>query len=136
WRFSGSRTLSDTAERTAQRAVAISFWLLAPFIALESIRNLVTGHHAESSLLGIVLTASSVVLMPLLGVAKHRLGSQLGSAATAGEGTQNYMCAAQGAAVLASLAVTASWSGGWWLDGAVGLIIAAWSVWEGRQAWN
>ena len=136
WRFTGVRTLSDTAERAAQRAVAISFWLLAPYVAVESIRNLAAGHHPETSLLGIVLTGSSVLLMPLLGHAKQRLGRTLNSRATAGEGTQNYMCAAQGAAVLVGLAVIAVWSGGWWIDGVVGLAIAAWSVWEGRRAWN
>src|SRR5487761_1205098 len=45
WRFTGPRTLSETAERRAQRGVAISFWLLAPYIAAESIRDLITGHH-------------------------------------------------------------------------------------------
>jgi divalent metal cation (Fe/Co/Zn/Cd) transporter len=136
WRFSGARTFSETAERRAQRAVAISFWLLAPYIAVESIRNLSGGHHPETSLLGIALTASSVLIMPVLGRAKQRLGARLDSRATAGEGTQNYMCAAQGAAVLVGLVVVALWSGGWWIDAAVGLVIAAWSVWEGREAWN
>src|SRR3954452_20341383 len=83
WRFTGSRTLSETAERSAQRAVAISFWLLAPYVAIESIRNLVTGHHPATSLVGIILTASSVVLMPLLGHAKQRLALTLNSRATA-----------------------------------------------------
>lgn len=36
WRFSGRRTLSETAERRAQIAVAISFFLLAPYIAFEA----------------------------------------------------------------------------------------------------
>ena len=45
----------------------------------------------------------------------------MGSAATAGEGTQNYMCAAQAAAVLLGLAVTAAWPAAWWLDPAIGL---------------
>src|SRR5437764_2452083 len=39
WRFTGSRTLSETAEGRAVKAVAISFWLLAPYIAVESVRN-------------------------------------------------------------------------------------------------
>ncbi|OOK83026.1 hypothetical protein BZL30_1563 [Mycobacterium kansasii] len=30
WRFTGNRTLSQTAERRAQRGVAVSFWLTAP----------------------------------------------------------------------------------------------------------
>jgi divalent metal cation (Fe/Co/Zn/Cd) transporter len=32
--------------------------------------------------------------------------------------------------------VTASWAGGWWLDPVIGLAIAAWSVWEGIEAWR
>ena len=136
WRFTGSRTLSETAERRAQRGVAVSFWLIAPYIAAESLRNLFGEHRAETTVIGIVLTAIAVVLMPLLGYAKHRLGTRLDSAATAGEGTQNYLCAAQAAAVLIGLAVTAIWPGGWWLDPVIGLGIAAVAVWEGVESWR
>jgi divalent metal cation (Fe/Co/Zn/Cd) transporter len=116
WRFTGSRTLSEGAERRAQRAVAISFWLLAPYIAAEAIRYLAGHHPASSTVLGIALTASSVLIMPVLGVIKRRLARRLGSGATAGEGTQNLICAAQAGAVLLALAVTAVWPAGWWLD--------------------
>ena len=136
WRFTGSRTVSETAERRAQRGVAVSFWLIAPYIAAESVRNLLGEHRAEATVIGIVLTAIAVVQMPLLGYAKHRLGKRLGSAATAGEGTQNYLCAAQAAAVLISLALTATWPGGWWLDPVIGLGIAAVAVWEGVKSWR
>ena len=136
WRFTGSRTVSETAERRAQRAVAVSFWLLAPYVAVQAIRDL-SGHHpAATSVLGIVITASSVVIMPVLGTAKRRLGQRLDSGATAGEGTQNLMCAAQAAAVLAGLVVVAAWPGGWPVDPLVALGIAAWSVWEGIQSWR
>lgn len=70
------------------------------------------------------LAASSLLVMPVLGYAKQRLGACLGSGATAGEGIQNYLCAAQAGAVLLSLAVTATWSGGWWIDPVIGLAIA------------
>jgi divalent metal cation (Fe/Co/Zn/Cd) transporter len=136
WRFSGARTLSETAERRAQRGVAVSFWLIAPYIAVESLRNLFGQHRAETTVIGIVLTAIAVVLMPLLGYAKRRLGARLGSAATAGEGTQNYLCAAQAAAVLIGLAVTAASPGGWWLDPVIGLGVAAVAVWEGVESWR
>jgi divalent metal cation (Fe/Co/Zn/Cd) transporter len=136
WRFTGARALSQTAERRAQRAVAVSFWLLAPFIAAESARDLADGHHAEATVAGIVLTAVALLVMPLLGLAKHRLAARLGSTATAGEGTQNYLCAAQAAAVLAGLAVTAAWPGGWWADPVIGLGIAAAAAWEGVQSWR
>jgi divalent metal cation (Fe/Co/Zn/Cd) transporter len=136
WRFTGARTLSETAERRAQQAVAVSFWLLAPYIGIEAVRDLLGGHHAGTTLLGIVLTALSVVVMPLLGVAKHRLGARLDSEATAAEGTQNLICAAQAGAVLVGLAVTAAWSRGSWVDPVIALGIAAWSVWEGVAAWR
>jgi hypothetical protein len=42
WRFTGTRTMSESAERRAQRGVAISFWLLAPYIAIQAIRDLAT----------------------------------------------------------------------------------------------
>jgi divalent metal cation (Fe/Co/Zn/Cd) transporter len=135
WRFTGSRTFSETAERRAERAVAVSFFLLAPYIAIEATRSLVSGDRPETSILGIAVTASSVVLMPALGIAKRRLGQQLGSGATAGEGTQNLLCAAQGAAVLVGLAANAA-VGAWWLDGVVALGLAAFAVNEGRDAWR
>jgi divalent metal cation (Fe/Co/Zn/Cd) transporter len=135
WRFTGARTHSETAERRAERAVAISFFLLAPYIAIEAVRALATGEHPSISVLGIAVTASSVVLMPALGIAKRRLGEQLGSGATAGEGTQNLLCAAQGAAVLVGLAANAA-VGAWWLDGVIALGLAVIAVREGRDAWR
>jgi divalent metal cation (Fe/Co/Zn/Cd) transporter len=136
WRFSGSRTLSPTAERRAQIGVAWSFWLTAPYIAAESIHHLLDAHHAETSVIGIALTMASLVLMPMLGRAKHRLAVRLGSAATAGEGTQNYLCGAQAAAVLVGLAVVASWPSCWWFDPVIGLGIAAVAIWQGVRSWR
>lgn len=37
WRFTGNRTISADAERRAQKWVAISFFLLAPYVAAEAI---------------------------------------------------------------------------------------------------
>ena len=136
WRYTGSRMLSETAERRAQKAVAVSFWLLAPYIAIQAIRDLAAHHPASTTALGIAVTAASVIIMPVLGVAKHRLGGRLGSGATAGEGTQNLMCAAQAAAVLLALTVVAIWPGGWPVDPIIALGIAGWSVWEGTQSWR
>ena len=135
WRFSGGRTLSDTAEERAQKAVGVSFWLLAPLVAVESIRNLVTGHHPEFTLLGIALTVSSLLIMPALGIAKQRLGARLSSGATAGEGAQNLLCAYLAAAVLAGLVGNSLW-GWWWLDPLAGLAVAAAAVREGLHVWR
>ena len=113
WRFTGARRLSEHAEQRAQLLVAISFFLLAPYIAQDAIRTLIASEHPRTSWLGIGLSISSIIVMPLLGKAKHRIGQRLGSGATAGEGTQNLLCAYLAAGVLASLALNAlSGSGG------------------------
>jgi divalent metal cation (Fe/Co/Zn/Cd) transporter len=135
WRFTGARTLSETAEGRAQKAVAISFWLLAPYVAIESIRNLLIREMPETTLLGIGLTISSLLLMPALGIAKQRLGNRLASGATAGEGAQNLLCAYLAGAVLVGL-VGNSLLGWWWLDPVAGLLVAAVAIKEGREAWR
>jgi divalent metal cation (Fe/Co/Zn/Cd) transporter len=136
WRFTGSRTLSGTAERRAQIGVAVSFWLTAPYITAESVHHLLHRHQAEGSVVGIAVTAIAMVVMPVLGRAQRRLGTRLASAATVGEGVQNYLCAVQAAAVLIGLAVGATYSGGWWLDPAIGLTVAVAAVWQGFRSWR
>jgi divalent metal cation (Fe/Co/Zn/Cd) transporter len=135
WRFTGTRRLSEQAEQRAQKAVAISFFLLAPYIAQDAIRTLVAGEHLSTSWVGIGLAVSSIVVMPLLGRAKQRVGERVGSAATAGEGTQNMLCAYMAAGVLVGLGANASF-GWWWLDPVIALAIGAIAVREGREAWE
>lgn len=135
WRFTGSRTHSDSSEASAQKAVAISFWLLAPYVAVESVLHLVSGEKAGTSIAGMLLAVGSLVFMPLLGRAKLRLGARLGSGATAGEGTQNILCALLAGATLVGL-LGQSLFGVWWLDPLAGLFIAAVAVREGFKAWS
>ena len=73
--------------------------------------------------------------MPQLGKAKHRIGQRLGSGATAGEGTQNMLCAYLAAGVLTGLTLNAAF-GLWWADPAVALAIAALAIKEGHQTWQ
>lgn len=113
WRFTGARMFSNLAEERAQKLVAIQFFLLAPYVATEAILHLVHADRPETSWLGIALAASSVVGMPLLGIAKRRIGDQLGSAATKGEGMQNMLCAyLAGGVLLGLLGNTLSGCGG------------------------
>jgi divalent metal cation (Fe/Co/Zn/Cd) transporter len=135
WRFTGSRTLSETAERRAQKLVAIQFFILAPYVSIEAVRALVNGSHPEESVVGIALAASSLVVMPLLGRAKQRIGSRIGSSATASEGKQNLLCAYLAGALLVGLLGNALFSA-WWLDPVVALLIAVVAVQEGRESWR
>lgn len=134
WRFTGARTLSDDAERRAQRFVSGSFFLLAPYFLYESIHRLISGSAAQATVLAIALTASSVVLMPLLGWAKIRLGRRLESGATAGEGVQNLLCAGQ--ALAAMVATIGAGSGVAVLDPIAALLIAAVALKEGADLWR
>ena len=135
WRFTGWRTLSHHAEERAQKLVAAQFFLLAPYVAFESIRSVANGTQAEESMVGIALAASSLLLMPLLGRAKQRIASQIGSSATASEGKQNLLCAYLAGALLIGLLGNAL-VGAWWLDPLVGLFIAVVAMVEGREAWR
>jgi divalent metal cation (Fe/Co/Zn/Cd) transporter len=135
WRFTGHRMFSHTAEQRAQKLVAVQFFLLAPYVGIESVRALVGGEHADVSPVGIALAIGSVVFMPMLAIAKQRLADQLGSAATAGEGRQNMLCAYLAGALLIGLLGNAL-AGAWWLDPTVGLLIAAVAVKEGAGAWR
>jgi divalent metal cation (Fe/Co/Zn/Cd) transporter len=134
WRFTGDRRLSAEAEERAQKLVAVSFFLLAPYIAQDAIRTLIGGEHAGTSWVGIGLSIGSIVVMPMLGCAKQRIGQRLGSAATAGEGAQNLLCAYMAAGVLTGLAANTA-LGWWWLDPAIALAIAGLAISEGREAW-
>jgi divalent metal cation (Fe/Co/Zn/Cd) transporter len=135
WRFTSWRTLSHEAEDRAQKLVAIQFFILAPYVGFESIRALIESHHADESLVGIVLAASSLVVMPWLGGAKQRIGARIGSSATASEGKQNFLCAYLAGALLIGLLGNAL-VGAWWLDPIVGLLIAGLAIQEGREAWR
>ena len=135
WRFASHRIFSDTAERRAQQLVAIQFFLIAPYVAVESVRSLLSGEHPDTSWLGIGLAASSLVIMPILGIAKQRIADQLGSAALKGEGRQNMLCTYLAGALLIGLLAN-TLVGAWWLDPAVGLLIAGIAVKEGREAWR
>ncbi len=135
WRFTGRRRLSEHAEQRAQKLVAIQFFLLAPYVAQDATRSLLAGDHPSTSWIGIGLSISSIVIMPLLGRAKQRIGAGLGSAATTGEGTQNLLCAYLAAGVLTGLLANTLF-GLWWLDPVIALGIAVLAVREGREAWE
>jgi divalent metal cation (Fe/Co/Zn/Cd) transporter len=134
WLYTGSRHSSDAAERRAQQIIAVCFAALALYVAFDTISTLAGGSHAETSWPGIVVLAGALVVMPLLARAKGRIAAQLGSAATAGDAAQSWLCAISAVAVLVSILANAA-LGWWWLDPIAGLGIAGLAVREGREAW-
>ena len=135
WRFTGHRIHSDDAERRAQKIVAVTFFLLAPYILVEATHHLATGSKAQASWVGIGLAIVSITLMPLFGRAKKRIGNRLRSNATAGEGAQNILCAYLSLAILVGLGANAL-LGLWWADPVVALVVAIVAVQAGVRTWR
>ena len=135
WLFTGRRRGSAVAERRAQLAIAATFFLLAGYVAVESVRTLIDGDHPDVSWVGIALAAVTAPTMPLLARAKRRVGHQLGSAATVSEGAQNMVCAYLSIALLLGLGANAV-LGWWWAEPVAALAIAAVAAREGVLGWR
>jgi divalent metal cation (Fe/Co/Zn/Cd) transporter len=135
WRFGASRQASENAERRAYQLIGIGFWVIAAYVGVEAVRQLVSGIHPEVSWLGIGLAIVTLATMPPLARAKAKVAHTLGSAATKAEGRQNMLCAYLSAGLLVGLGANAllDW---WWADPAAALLIAGVAVREGREAWR
>nr|WP_309069836.1 cation transporter [Microbacterium sp.] len=133
WQF--TRQDPERWERGTLRVIAVAFFALAAYVVTSSTFALVGGAAAEHSTVGIVLTALSVAIMPLLSFAERRAGRELGSATAIADSKQTLVCTYLSAAVLVGLVLN-SWLGWWWADAAAGMVIAVFAVREGTEAWR
>jgi divalent metal cation (Fe/Co/Zn/Cd) transporter len=133
WQFAGADP--ERRERRALRVITCSFFALAAYVSVEAVRALLGGGEADRSVVGIVLVAVSVVVMPFLSFAQRRAGRELGSASAVADSKQTLLCTYLSAAVLAGLVLNAA-LGWWWADPVAALLLAALAVKEGRTAWR
>jgi divalent metal cation (Fe/Co/Zn/Cd) transporter len=133
WQF--RHPIPESRERVALRLMAFSFLALAAYVSLESLRALIEGHRPDPSTVGIVLAATSLVLMPFLSRAQRRTGRALGSDAVVADSAQTLLCTYLSAVLLVGLALNAT-LGWWWADPLAGLVIAAVAAREGWSAWR
>lgn len=134
WRLRPGRDRPQV-ERQAQRLVAISFVLLAAWVAWQAGRSLLLREPPESSLPGIVLAAASVVVMPILARAKRRVARSLGSVALAVDSRQTDVCAYLSVILLLGLLLNEV-AGWWWADPAAALGMVPIMLAEGIRAWR
>lgn len=133
WQFSGSDP--ESRERVALKVIAVSFFALAAYVTVESIRSLTGAETADHSTAGIVLAALSLLIMPGLSCAQRRAGRELGSASAVADSQQTLLCSYLSGALLVGLLLNSLF--GWsWADPVVALIIGAVAVKEGREAWR
>lgn len=133
WQF--RHRLPESREQRALRAMALSFFALAGYVAFESGRALIGGHHPETSPVGIGLAVASLLVMPFLSWAQRRTGRALGSNAVVADSTQTLLCTYLSAVLLVGLVLNAML--GWtWADPVAGLVIAFVAAREGLDAWR
>jgi divalent metal cation (Fe/Co/Zn/Cd) transporter len=133
WQFSAADP--QARERRTLRIIAISFFALAGYVTVESVRTLLGADEAQHSTVGIALAAVSLVVMPWLSWAQRRAGRALGSATAVADSKQTLLCTYLSAVLLAGLLLNSllGWS---WADPLAALVIAAVAVKEGREAWR
>ncbi|WP_229670617.1 cation diffusion facilitator family transporter [Microlunatus endophyticus] len=133
WQFSAKDP--ESRERIALRVIAVSFFALAVYVTIDAVLALTGVRSPEHSLVGIVLSAISLAVMPLLSLAERRTGRELGSASAVADSKQTLICSYLSAAVLIGLLLNSLF--GWtWADPVAGLVIVFFAVREGWEAWK
>lgn len=133
WQF--TRRDPERWEKGTLRVIAVAFFALAAYVTAASLLALVARVEVQHSTLGIIITALSLVVMPLLSLAERRAGHEVGSATAVADSKQTLLCAYLSAAVLAGLVLN-SLFGLWWADAVAGLVIAGFAIREGIEAWK
>ncbi|MHA7284521.1 cation transporter [Arthrobacter sp. TMS2-4] len=133
WQFAGRDP--EAREKTALRLIAFSFFGLAAFVTFDAVRSLLGGAEAEHSLVGIILAAVSLAVMPFLSWAQRRAGRELGSRSAVADSKQTLLCTYLSGVLLVGLLLnsTLGWS---WADPIAALVIAAVAIKEGLEAWK
>ncbi len=135
WRLKQRGDFEAEAESRALRIVGLTFFALAAYVSYESITDLWRREQPGESLVGILLAAVSLVVMPLLGRAKRRVARQLNSRALAADGMETYLCSYLSFTLLLGLGLNA-WVGWWWADPVAALAMVAFMIREGVEAFR
>lgn len=133
WQFSAPDP--HTRERTAMRTIALSFFGLAAFVTVDAARTVFSGAEPEHSTAGIVLAAISLAIMPFLSWFERRTGRELESASAVADSKQTLICTYLSAVLLVGLVLNST-LGWWWADPLAAVVIAAFAIREGIEAWN
>jgi divalent metal cation (Fe/Co/Zn/Cd) transporter len=133
WQFAGRDP--EAREKVALRIIAFSFFALAAYVTVDSMRVLLGLGEAQHSPIGIALAAASLVIMPVLSATQRRAGRELGSASAVADSKQTLLCTYLSAVLLVGLLLNSLF--GWsWADPIAALVIAVIAVREGINAWK
>ncbi|WP_077489795.1 cation diffusion facilitator family transporter [Sinomonas mesophila] len=133
WQFASQDP--ERREHLTLRLIALSFFALAAFVAVDAVRSLAGAGEAQHSTPGIVIAALSLAVMPALSWAQRRAGRELGSKTAVADSKQTLLCTYLSAVLLAGLVLNSA-LGWWWADAGAALVIALVAVREGVNAWR
>ncbi|WP_248759002.1 cation diffusion facilitator family transporter [Pseudarthrobacter sp. SSS035] len=133
WQFAAKDP--ERRERLTLRIIAISFFALAAFVAVDATRSLTGGGEAQHSTPGIVIAALSLAIMPVLSWQQRRAGREFGSKTAMADAKQTLLCTYLSAVLLGGLVLNST-LGWWWADAGAALVIAVIAVREGSNAWK
>ncbi len=133
WQFSSKDP--ERREHLTLRIIAVSFFALAAFVAVDAIRSLTGGGEAQHSTPGIVIAALSLAIMPVLSYYQRRAGRELGSRTAVADSKQTLLCTYLSGVLLIGLVLNST-LGWWWADAGAALVIAVIAVREGVNAWR
>jgi len=122
----------ERVEQRALRIVGVSFLLLAAYVLFDAGMSLFRREPPDESIVGIVLAAVSLVVMPLLVRAKRRVAAAIGSKALDADATQTALCTWLSAILLGGLLLNAT-LGWWWADPVAALVMVPIMIREGLE---
>lgn len=123
----------ERVEAISLRLVGICFIALALYLIQDSVWSLLKREAPDESLVGIILAAVSLVVMPLLVRAKRKVARRINSAALMADSKQTELCTYLSAILLGGLLLNAL-LGWWWADPVAALIMVPIIAKEGIEA--
>jgi divalent metal cation (Fe/Co/Zn/Cd) transporter len=118
------------AENRALYFIAGTFLLLAAYIVWEAWGSLAQQKGADTSLIGLIVAACSVFVMPIAGWLKFQTGRAMGSEALQADAMETFVCAWLSLALLAGVGLNIAF-GWWWSDTAAALAMLPVVAWQG-----
>ncbi len=122
----------ERAERRVYRVIGATFIALAVYVVVQAVLTLTSGDRPRPTVIGIVIAAASLVVMPAIATAKLRVARKMRSEALAAEAKETLACAYLSLALLVGLALNKA-AGWWWADPVVALLMVPWLVREGLE---
>jgi divalent metal cation (Fe/Co/Zn/Cd) transporter len=127
WRFQSEHRNPHRAEDLERRAALLvggALLLIGLYVGARAVVALTSHSEAGATLVGVIIAAASVAVLPALSYAKRRTANRLGSRALRGDSVLTAMGAVLAAAALLGMVATRL-LGWWWADSAVALGITA-----------